>query len=103
MDNLISVRDLRNTVSQVLRRVENGERLTVTVDRRPVAKIVPFRGHRTVLAADALAIVSRYAADRGLLKDVRHLLAATAIVEQIPIVTQDNDYEAIPGVEVIRV
>lgn len=31
------------------------------------------------------------------------LVAATAIVEQIPIVTQDNDYEAIPGVEVIRV
>ena len=31
------------------------------------------------------------------------LLAATAIVEQIPVVTQDRDYEAIPGVEVIRV
>jgi predicted nucleic acid-binding protein len=31
------------------------------------------------------------------------LVAATAIVEQIPVVTQDNDYQAIPGVEVIRV
>ncbi len=31
------------------------------------------------------------------------LVAATAIVEQIPVVTQDNDYEAIPGVQVIRV
>ncbi|MGH9043351.1 MAG: PIN domain-containing protein [Acidimicrobiales bacterium] len=31
------------------------------------------------------------------------LVAATAIVEQIPVVTQDNDYEAIPGVEVILV
>lgn len=31
------------------------------------------------------------------------LVAATAIVEQIPVVTQDTDYEAIPGVEVIRV
>ena len=31
------------------------------------------------------------------------LVAATAIVEQIPVITQDNDYEAIPGVEVIRV
>jgi len=31
------------------------------------------------------------------------LVAATAIVEQIPVVTQDNDYEAIPGVEVIQV
>lgn len=31
------------------------------------------------------------------------LLAATAMVEQIPIVTQDRDYDSIPGVEVIRV
>ncbi len=31
------------------------------------------------------------------------LVAATAIVEQIPVVTQDQDYEAIPDVEVIRV
>jgi predicted nucleic acid-binding protein len=31
------------------------------------------------------------------------LVAATAMVEQIPVVTQDNHYEAIPGVEVIRV
>jgi predicted nucleic acid-binding protein len=31
------------------------------------------------------------------------LIAATAIVAQIPVVTQDNDYEAIPGVKVIRV
>jgi len=31
------------------------------------------------------------------------LIAATAVVEQIPVVTQDRDYHAIPGVEVIRV
>ena len=31
------------------------------------------------------------------------LVAATALVEQIPVVTQDQDYDAIPGVEVIRV
>lgn len=31
------------------------------------------------------------------------LVAATAIVEQIPVVTQDRDYEAITGVEVIHV
>jgi predicted nucleic acid-binding protein len=31
------------------------------------------------------------------------LVAATAAVEQIPVVTQDRDYDAIPGVEVIRV
>ncbi|MGC1184050.1 MAG: PIN domain-containing protein [Candidatus Dormiibacterota bacterium] len=31
------------------------------------------------------------------------LVAATAAVEQIPVVTQDGDYAVIPGVEVIRV
>lgn len=31
------------------------------------------------------------------------LLAATSVVEQIPVVTQDRDYDAIPGVQVIRV
>lgn len=31
------------------------------------------------------------------------LVAATAIVEQIPAVTWDNSYEAIPGVSVIGV
>jgi hypothetical protein len=31
------------------------------------------------------------------------LVAATAVVAQIPVVTQDRDYDAIPGVEVIHV
>jgi predicted nucleic acid-binding protein len=31
------------------------------------------------------------------------LVAATAVVEQIPVVTQDRDYDAIAGVDVIRV
>ena len=77
MSGSISVRDLRNTVSEVLRRVEGGERLTVTVDRRPVAQIVPLHRRRGVPAADALAIATRHAADRGLLDDVRGLLLDT--------------------------
>ncbi len=75
MAGSISVRDLRNTVSEVLRRVEGGERLTVTVDRRPVAEIVPLHRRRTVPAAEALAVASRHASDRGLLRDVRSLLS----------------------------
>ena len=31
------------------------------------------------------------------------LVAATAVVEGIPIVTQDHDYEAIPGIKIIPV
>jgi antitoxin (DNA-binding transcriptional repressor) of toxin-antitoxin stability system len=64
-------------VSEVLRRVEAGERLTVTVDRRPVAEIVPLRRRRTVPAAEALAIASLHPADSNLLKDVRSLLSDT--------------------------
>jgi prevent-host-death family protein len=77
MGSTISVRDLRNTISEVLRRVEGGERLTVTVDRRPVAEIVPLRRRRAVPVDEALTIASRYAADRGLLEDVRGLLDDT--------------------------
>jgi len=38
----IGVRELRNDVSGVLRRVELGERLTVTVNGREVAQLVPL-------------------------------------------------------------
>jgi prevent-host-death family protein len=38
----IPVRELRNNVSQVLHRVEAGERLRVTVSGRPVAALVPL-------------------------------------------------------------
>lgn len=38
----ISVRQLRNHTAEVLRRVEAGESLRVTVDRRPVAELVPL-------------------------------------------------------------
>ncbi len=31
------------------------------------------------------------------------LVAATAAVEQIPVVTQDRDYDAIPGIEVVQI
>ncbi|HVA60343.1 MAG TPA: type II toxin-antitoxin system prevent-host-death family antitoxin [Mycobacteriales bacterium] len=73
----VSVRELRNRVSEVLRRVEQGERMTVTVDRRPVAELIPLRRRRSVPLAAALAVVQRSAADRGLLRDVRESLPDT--------------------------
>ncbi len=77
MSDSISVRELRNTVSEVLRRVEAGEHLTVTVDRRPVAEIVPLRRHRRVPATEAFGIASRHPADRGLLEDARGIFSDT--------------------------
>jgi prevent-host-death family protein len=38
----VSVRQLRNHTAEVLRRVEAGQRLRVTVDRRPVAELAPL-------------------------------------------------------------
>jgi prevent-host-death family protein len=43
----VSVRELRNHTADVLRRVEAGERLRVTVDRRPVAELVPLPARAT--------------------------------------------------------
>ena len=48
-------------------------------------------------------IAAALRADRRRIPILDVLVAATAIAEQIPVVTQDHDYDAIPGVEVIRV
>ena len=47
MDRDVSVRELRNHTAEVLRRVEAGERLRVTVDRRPVAELAPLPARDT--------------------------------------------------------
>ena len=47
MPDDISVRQLRNHTAEVLRRVEAGESLRVTVDRRPVAELVPLPSRAT--------------------------------------------------------
>jgi len=73
----VSVRELRNTVSEVLRRVEGGEHVVVTVDRRPVAELIPLRGHAPVPVGDALAVARRSAADRALLLTLRAALPDT--------------------------
>ena len=43
----VSVRQLRNHTAEVLRRVEAGESLRVTVDRRAVAELVPLASRST--------------------------------------------------------
>lgn len=43
----VSVRELRNHTAEVLRRVEAGDRLRVTVDRRPVAELIPLERRST--------------------------------------------------------
>ena len=77
MTSSVSVRELRNTVSEVLRRVEGGERVTVTVDRRPVAELIPLRRRRVVPLEEAREVISRHAADSGLPAELREILPDT--------------------------
>jgi prevent-host-death family protein len=48
----VSVRELRNHTAEVLRRVESGERVRITVDRRPVAELGPLPARSTWVARE---------------------------------------------------
>jgi prevent-host-death family protein len=76
---LIAQRELRNHISKVLRQVEAGERLRVTVDGRPVADLVPIaRARATFVPREALLGVLVHAPlDPGFRRDVDALTAAT--------------------------
>jgi prevent-host-death family protein len=68
----VSIRELRNATSGVVAEVESGERLTLTVNRRPVADIVPHVAQRDpwVPSTELRRIVREAAADPGLLDDL---------------------------------
>jgi prevent-host-death family protein len=68
----ISVRELRNHTAQVVAAVRAGERLSLTVNRTPVADIVPHAGSRSpwVPAATLRQIVEEAGADTALLDDL---------------------------------
>ena len=70
----IAQKELRNRVSEVLRRAEAGETLTVTVAGRPVAELGPAHRRRWVGGA-TLARVWRGQAPRSLDADLERLPA----------------------------
>jgi len=55
----VSIGELRNSTAPVIAELEAGERMTLTVNRRPVAAIVPHTGDRDpwVPAADLRRIL----------------------------------------------
>jgi prevent-host-death family protein len=74
----IPARDLRNDVSAVLRRVEGGERLRVTVSGRPVAELHPLPARPRSVAWDAFfRHGDRWRADPGLARELADLLPDT--------------------------
>ncbi|MDN5856816.1 MAG: type II toxin-antitoxin system prevent-host-death family antitoxin [Actinomycetia bacterium] len=75
----IASRDLRNHTADVLRRVADGDRVTVTVHGEPVAELTPPRAERRH-AVTAQAFVSRLTgnqADPGLRDDLARLAGET--------------------------
>ncbi len=78
MDDDVSVRELRNQTSAVLRRVEAGARLRVTVDRRPVAQLSPLAARPTWVAGSVWrAALEGQQADPGLRDELATLLPQT--------------------------
>ncbi len=75
----IPQRELRNDIARILREVEAGERLRVTVGGRPVADLVPIEGsRRTFVPRDALVeLLEKASLDRGFLRDVESATGAT--------------------------
>jgi len=68
----IPQRELCNRVSGVLREVEAGERMRITVDGRPVADLVPVGGVRRTFVPrdDVAALLRRTPLDRNFARDL---------------------------------
>jgi prevent-host-death family protein len=74
----VPARELRNDVSAVLRRVEAGERLRVTVSGRPVAELVPLpRRPASLPWSEFIDRSEDWRADAGLASQLRDLLPET--------------------------
>lgn len=70
----IPQRELRNNVSDVLRRAEQGERFTITVAGRPVAELgPPVRADRGATVADIWRILSQTPVDAGWAEDLARM------------------------------
>lgn len=69
----ISVRELRNHTARVVAAVQAGERLSLTVNRAPVADIVPHAAapNPWVASSTLRDIVADSGADPRLLEDLR--------------------------------
>jgi len=75
----IPQRELRNRVSRVLRQVEAGERMRITVDGRPVAELVPIGAVRRTFVSrdDVVSLLTRAPLDRKFLSDIERVAGAT--------------------------
>ncbi len=75
----VSSRDLRNHTAEVLRRVAEGARVTITVHGEPIAEVAPVHRARPRLfnKADVLARILPRQADPGLAAQLEDLAGDT--------------------------
>jgi antitoxin (DNA-binding transcriptional repressor) of toxin-antitoxin stability system len=75
MTRAVSIRELRNSTSAVVSELEAGERLTLTVNRRPVADILPHVEDRDpwVPSSELRRIVREAPADPAMLADLAEI------------------------------
>jgi prevent-host-death family protein len=75
----IPQRELRNRIGRVLREVEQGRPVRITVDGRPVADLVPVGGiRRTMVArAEVERLLASASLDRNFKRDVNSLTGDT--------------------------
>jgi prevent-host-death family protein len=78
MTRQVSVRELRNHTAQVVAAVRSGERISLTVNRTPVAEIVPSGPARDpwVPSSTLRQIVGEAGADLELLDDLADVRAS---------------------------
>ncbi len=76
----VATRELRNDTAGVLRRVEGGETVVITVRGKPVADLVPHRGDepRWMPREELVELLKTHSADPGLRDDLKRLAGETA-------------------------
>lgn len=74
MSVTIPQRELRNQISDVLRRAERGEHFTITVGGRPVAELGPLaRAHKPAAASRLAVILAEAPADTAWAGQLRQM------------------------------
>jgi len=75
----VATRELRNDTAGVLRRVEAGETVVITVRGKPVADLIPHRPGepRWMPREELVELLKTHAADPGLRDDLERLAGET--------------------------
>lgn len=77
--SIVASRDLRNHTAEVLRRVADGDRVTITVNGTPVAELgpVPSRRRTSMPRRELTALLASHQADAAMRDDLATLSAET--------------------------